>query len=99
MKSCEVLLGACYAHGDLGTGLKNLEPDKSWLRRIGRFNCRQLRRASDNTVTEAEEAKLEDCAGSKCWETTGSDLEASTEGEEWGASIEDEEEGLELRGG
>ncbi|KAL2960093.1 hypothetical protein AAZX31_17G021700 [Glycine max] len=26
--SCEVLLGACYAHGDLGTGLKNLEPEK-----------------------------------------------------------------------
>nr|KYP58039.1 hypothetical protein KK1_004330 [Cajanus cajan] len=32
--ACEVLLGACYAHGDLGTGssvgeyLKNLEPEK-----------------------------------------------------------------------
>ena len=53
----------------------------------------------DNTVTEAEEAKLEDCAGPKCWETIVSDLEALTEGEEWGPSIEDEEEGLELRGG
>ena len=40
-----------------------------------------------------------DCAGSEDWETTLSDLEASTEDEEWGASIEDEEEGLELRGG
>ncbi|KAG5040080.1 hypothetical protein JHK85_012556 [Glycine max] len=48
---------------------------------------------------KAEEAKLEDCAGPKCWETIVSDLEALTEGEEWGPSIEDEEEGLELRGG
>ena len=40
-----------------------------------------------------------DCAGSRGWGKTLSDLEASTEGEEWGASIEDEEEGLELRGG
>ena len=40
-----------------------------------------------------------DCAGSRGWGKTLSDLEASTEGEEWGAWIEDEEEGLELRGG